>query len=193
MDTLWKAMTALAAVSAVWVPLIVWITKRLVEQKLSTDLESHKARLSDQNERLRSELALVVKEREIRFGALHAKRAGALVDLFTALDNAYGEASVTAMAATAGARPAHVELTELEAALPLYRANLLYVDTDLSKRIEAFFHDVREAATVEPSKAGAHADKLKAQRDAIEADFRVLLGSELSPPPPSLPVRVERR
>ncbi len=173
-DLLWKVLAALGAASVVWVPLVMWISKRVVEQKLSRNLEAY-----------RSELATVVKEREIRFGALVAKRASGLADLFTALDNAYGVASITAMSATAGARRADVDSPELEAALSLYRANLLYMDTDLSKRIEALVRDIRKANTVEPSKAGEHANKLKAQRDVIEADFRVLLGSELERPSPA--------
>ncbi len=63
MELFWKAL----ATSAIWVPVVVWITQRLVEQKLSTTMEAYK-----------SDLAIVVKERELRFGALVAKRASGL-------------------------------------------------------------------------------------------------------------------
>jgi hypothetical protein len=182
MDEFWRIVGAVAAVSAVWTPLVVWLTKSLVQHGIAKDLEHFKAELAEKNERLRSELALVVKEREIAYGALVAKRASGLVDLFTAIDNAYGAASVACLAASAKARAANVSFRELDEARGLYRANLLYVDTELSRRIEELFRSVSTSATVEPSNAAAHATDMKAQRDAIEAAFRVLLGSELSPP-----------
>jgi hypothetical protein len=169
-EPFWKVVAAVAAAS---VPLVVWITKRLVEQKLSRNLEAYK-----------TELATAAKEREMRFGALVPKWVSGLVELFTALDNAYGLASVTCLAATAGARKrAEGDSPELETALSVYRANRLYIGGDLSEKIEALVGDIRKADTVEASKASEHANAMKAQRDAIEADFRVLLGSELSQPP----------
>jgi hypothetical protein len=172
-EPFWKVLGAVAAASAVWVPFIVWITKRLVEHKLSTTMEAY-----------RSNLAIVVKERELRFGALVAKRASGLVDVFTALDNAYGASSISLLGASVQKRHAIVPTKEVDAAVDVYRPNLLYMDTGLSERIEQLFGDIRQLDTVDPSKAIEYSNKLKAQRDSIEADFRVLLGSELSPPPP---------
>jgi len=66
-----------------------WLAKALVTQWLSKDLDRHKERLAAQSagelERLRAELQAVVREREIRFEALHAKRVAGIVDLFAAL------------------------------------------------------------------------------------------------------------
>lgn len=170
MEVFWKTLAA----TAVWVPIVVWITQRLVEHRLSKNLEAYK-----------TELATAAKEREIRFGALVAQRASGLVELFTALDNAYGASSVSLLGARVHNRRAIMPTDEVEAATILYRPNLLYMDKDLSKRIERFLGDIRQLDTVDPSKADEYSAKLKVQRDTIEADFRVLLGSEFSPPPAS--------
>jgi hypothetical protein len=63
-----------------------WLTKSLLTHWLSKDLDAHKERLAAHSalelERLKAELHAAAKEREIRFAALHARRAEGIARLY---------------------------------------------------------------------------------------------------------------
>lgn len=67
---------------------IAWLTRSLVGQILSRDIERYKSHLENLTEQFKSELAREAKEHEVRFTTLHEKRRAAIAELYVALANA---------------------------------------------------------------------------------------------------------
>ena len=195
MGVFWSDFLKFATATSVFTLALYWLTKTIITHWLSKDLEAHKLKLEAQNgaalERLKADLEMAAKEREIRFGALHAKRVKGLVDLFIALENGFGQvATIVGAASMRGVPPLRISgdgVKEINAALPLFRRNLLYLDADLVDRIQAYITEVRNVDLADDAVAywKEHRPSIRQRLSAIEADFRRLLGPELSPPEPS--------
>jgi len=180
-----------------------WLAKQLMTHLLSKDLEAHKGRLTAQHdrelERLRADLQVLAKEQEIRFAALHAKRESGIVELFEALQRAFGQLATIAYLIQSGARPPRafvLDLYETNKAVDLFRANILYLDKPLADRVQKYLDEIRGIrATLKSGAAEEPIDQAEAKElfsyfeknraglrenvfGAIELQFRRLLGSE---------------
>jgi hypothetical protein len=138
-----------------------WLVQRLAQAaidggvqtykaKLDRDLETHKAELKAQTDRAieeyKSSLQIVAKEHEIRFGALHARRAEVLKDLYASLEAA--TIAAQHLAISLDSKPDWQSKAEemfdqrLEELDGLFRGNKLFLDRDLAERIHQVLREV---------------------------------------------------
>lgn len=98
MDILWQELVKYLGGFAIFAGLLAWLIRSALIQFLSKDIEAYKIELAAESakelEQLKHHLQIITKEHEVRFSALHEKRAVCLSELYLLLEEAFYRAEL---------------------------------------------------------------------------------------------------
>jgi hypothetical protein len=207
MDPFWQELIKYLGSAVVLTGALAWLARSLTAHFLSRDLEAHKERLAAVSKqelaRLNTQLRMVAKEHEIRFGKLHEKRAEAIIEVYLLLEKINGLRLLVKLLLE-NKRPIDESIDEAVKAYTkldeFFRKNRLYFSAELAELMHALIvkmvdplraylierdyailndlelgKELRQRLT--ESLAGDSTELFRAI-ESVAREFRLLLGSE---------------
>jgi hypothetical protein len=203
------AILADAAITAVFLTVLGYLGRSIIERWISRDLEKYKAELQVTNarelEKLRADLRLTAFEYEIRFAKLHEKQAEVIAKFYELLvianEQIYEMGSITVSDEESSLSFKEIVQTRtnrafeaFDALIKFYNRNRLYFEEQTRTKIDGLLHALQDTLmdfavaapdpqTHEKRWHEAHrsiSERIPVILEVAEADFREILGYKVS-------------
>ncbi len=152
---IWETVALAMTGSLTSFAVLGWLSKSLVSQLLTKDVEVFKAKLKSESEeasqKLRHDLEKATIEHQVRFSKLHEKRAEVIAELYSLLVQAYWDISNFVSPMQSSGEPSQYEkyATAMNAVADFYRffdKRKIYLPEKSCAQVDEFVREMRNKA-----------------------------------------------